>query len=50
MEPSFDSKLTHKAKEILQWLGLTLAITLAYYGSGKLGLLLAVPPGYATSI
>lgn len=33
-----------------QLIPLTLLLTLAYVASGKLGLLLAIPPGYATAI
>src|SRR3989442_7670430 len=32
------------------WLAKTLWLALAYFISGKLGLLLAVPPGYATAV
>ncbi len=32
------------------WVGTVLLVALAYYISGRLGLLLAVPPGYATAV
>lgn len=33
-----------------RWLALTVLLALAYYVSGRLGMLLAIPPGYATAV
>lgn len=34
----------------IRYLGLILLVAAAYAGSGRLGLLLAIPPGYATAV
>jgi signal transduction histidine kinase len=35
---------------LLRYLGALALLGLAYYGTGRLGLLLAIPPGYATAV
>ena len=43
-------KLNPPTPSVWPWLGKVLLLAAAYFVTGKLGLLLAVPPGYATAI
>ena len=43
-------KLNPPTPGVWPWLGKVLVLAAAYFVTGKLGMLLAVPPGYATCI
>src|SRR5438045_4768400 len=46
----YDGRVPPRPRWRIQWLGEMLAIALAYFAAGKLALLLAIPPGYATAV